>query len=359
MRLYFLDSIRGIAAFMVVLNHCFLCLPPAIAERYIVPFIKWTPLRVIMVGRAAVIIFFVLSGFALGLSLINAKDARYKTFLIRRVCRIYPPYVAAILFSVALYFIVQPQAIQAMNPWFNHHWGDGVGADIVLGHIAMLDRPQDTYLNSVVWSLAYEMRISLIFPLLFIIARLAGLPVFLGLTLGFTLLIEGALSFYHIDHAPFHNNTWLEALLTTLHFIVFFAGGLTMALYKERIAQIAANIPWYAALFLWLIAGATLTSYNDFIGGLGAVLIIGLSLGSTKVQSLLHFSPLKWLGKVSYSLYLFHLPILLAATHLFFGTMPIWQYLMPATMLSLIIAGVAYHLIEAPSIEMGKRLSRA
>jgi peptidoglycan/LPS O-acetylase OafA/YrhL len=357
MRLYFLDSIRGLAAFAVLLNHCFLALPDIIAKTYIVPIIKWTPLRVIMVGRPAVIIFFVLSGFALGLSLLNSKNATYKNFMIRRVCRIYPPYVAAILFSILIYFLVQPQIIPTLEPWFNKNWGDGAGANIVAGHILMVNRPQDASLNSVVWSLAYEMRISLLFPLLFIIAQLAGLRVFLGLTLGFTLLIEGALSYFQIYHAPFHNSGWLDGVLGTLHFIVFFAGGLVMAMHMERIGQIAAKLPWYATLFLWLIAGATLTSYNDFIGGLGAVLIIGLSLGSTRVQNLLHLAPLKWLGKVSYSLYLFHLPILLAATHLFYGKMPILVYLVPASVLSLVVAGLAYRFIEEPSINMGRALS--
>jgi peptidoglycan/LPS O-acetylase OafA/YrhL len=357
MRLYFLDSIRGLAAFAVLLHHCFLVLPDIIAKTYIVPLIKWTPLRVIMVGRPAVIIFFVLSGFALGLSLLNSKNVSYKNFMIRRVCRIYPPYLAAILFSVLAYFLVQPHIMTDLEPWIVKNWSDGAGSNIVAGHVLMINRPQDASLNGVVWSLAYEMRISLLFPLLFIIARLAGLRVFLGLTLGFTLLIEGALSYFQIDHAPFHNTGWLDGVLSTLHFVVFFAGGLVMAMHMELIGQITAKLTWYSALLLWLVAGATLTSYNDFIGGLGAVLIIGLSLGSMRVQNLLHLTPLKWLGKVSYSLYLFHLPILLAATHLFYGKVPILAYLVPASVLSLVVAWLAYRFIEEPSINMGRALS--
>ena len=357
MRLYFLDSIRGLAAFAVLLNHCFLALPDIVAKTYIVPFIKWTPLSVIMVGRPAVIIFFVLSGFALGLSLLNSKNQSYKNFMIRRVCRIYPPYIAAILFAVLIYILVQPHIIPDLEPWFNKNWGDGAGANIVAGHMLMVNRPQDASLNSVVWSLAYEMRISIIFPLLFIIAKLAGVRVFLGLALSFTVLIEGALSYFHIDHAPFHNTGWLDGVLSTLHFILFFAGGLIMAMHMERIGQVASRLPWYAALFLWLVAGATLTSYNDFIGGLGAVIIIGLVLGSTSMQNLLHVAPLKWLGKVSYSLYLFHLPIILASVHLFYEKIPIWTYLVPASLLSLVVAGLAYRFIEEPSINMGRVLS--
>ncbi len=357
MRLYFLDSIRGLAAFAVLLNHCFLALPDVIAKTYIVPFIKWTPLRVIMVGRPAVIIFFVLSGFALGLSILNSKNPNYKNFMIRRVCRIYPPYIAAILFSCIIILLVHPQVIVDLSPWFNKNWGDGAGAEVIAGHLLMINRPEDASLNSVVWSLAYEMRISLLFPLLVIVARFAGTPVFLGLTLGFTLLIEGLLSYFHMDHAPFHNTGLLEALFGTLHFIVFFAAGLVMAMHMERIGQITARFAWYTALPLWLVAGATLTSYNDFIGGLGAVIIICLSLGSSRVQGLLHLSPLKWLGKVSYSLYLFHLPIILASVHLFYGKMPVYAYLIPASVLSLIVAGIAYRYIEAPSIEMGRALT--
>ncbi len=357
MRLYFLDSIRGLAAFAVLLNHCFLALPDSIAQTYIVPYIKWTPLRVIMVGRPAVIIFFVLSGFALGLSLLNSKNSSYKSFVIRRVCRIYPPYIAALLFSVLLYFYVQPEFIADLSQWFNKNWSNGAGADIITGHALMINRPQDASLNSVVWSLAYEMRISLLFPLVFIIAHYAGLPIFFCLALGFTVLIEGLLSYFNLDHAPFHNNDWLEGVLGTMHFTVFFACGLIMAMHMDSIKWFAIKLPWYFKLMLWLVAGATLTSYNDFVGGLGAVLIIGLTLGSSPIQNLLHITPLKWLGRVSYSLYLFHLPILIAATHLFYGKMPVWAYLVPASVLSLAVAGLAYRFIEAPSIELGRKLS--
>ena len=357
MRVHALDSIRGLAAFIVVLNHCFLMLPDAVARTWIVPVIKWTPLRVIMVGRAAVIIFFVLSGLALGLSLIRARTD-YASFLVRRICRIYPAYVVAILFAAALLVLAQPQPIEALTPWFNKNWADGAGAGVVSAHLLMLNRPSDASLDSVVWSLAYEMRISMLFPLLLAAALRIGSWRFAAVSIAVMLAVELALRMLGIESGAYHNANLIEAVLTTAHYLPFFAAGLLMALHHEALKSGFARLGKTASLALWLVAGACITQYSDFIGGVGAVLIIGLVLASPMIEAWLNTRLLAWLGKISYSLYLFHLPILLFATHQFYGELPIVAYMVPAVLVSLLVADLAYRSIEAPFIEIGRTLTR-
>lgn len=358
MRLYSLDGIRGLAAFVVVLNHCFLALPEAVGKQYIVPFIKWTPLRVIMVGRAAVIIFFVLSGLALGLSLLREKQPSYWHFVLRRICRIFPTLIAAILFSATLYHLAQPQPIESLNAWFNHNWADGAGLDVVLAHMALVNRPQDVSLDSVILSLAYEMRISLLIPPLLLLALAVGARMFAVLTLTLTIVTEIWLNYFGIESGAYHNTDIVGTILGTVHYVPLFALGLMIAIHLERFTAFFPRLPWYVTAGLWLFVGASLTQYSDFICGAGAVLIIGLTLGSERCQRWLRGPIVAWLGRVSYSLYLFHLPILLFAVHRFHGKAPIAAYMIPAVILSLLVAHVAYNRIEEPSIEWGRWLTR-
>ena len=358
MRLYSLDGIRGLAAFIVVLNHCFLALPDAVAATYIVPLIKWTPLRVIMVGRAAVIIFFVLSGLALGLSLLRGTQPSYWKFVVRRICRIYPSLIAAILFSATLYHLAQPHPIDSLTLWFNHNWSEGAGLDVVLAHIALINRPQDVSLDTVIWSLAYEMRISLIIPALLMLALGVGARMFMVLMLTLAVAVEVWLRFFGIESGAYHNIDIVSAVLATLHYVPFFGFGLLIAVHLARFKAFFAGLPLLANVPLWLFAGATLTQYSDYICGTGAVVIIGLVLSSPRIGAFLETPVIGWLGRVSYSLYLFHLPILLFAVHRFHGELPAGVYLAAAVFVSLVVAEIAYRLIEAPSMEWGRVLTR-
>ena len=55
-----------------------------------------TALGIFYAGDAAVILFFTLSGFVLALPFLSYRQPTYSDFVIRRVCRIYFPYAAAL-----------------------------------------------------------------------------------------------------------------------------------------------------------------------------------------------------------------------------------------------------------------------
>src|SRR5688572_30321030 len=98
-RLTSLDGLRGIAALAVVFNHIFLVIAPGQAPWWM----DYTPLYYFFAGRKAVILFFILSGFVLALPYIHGTPPRYREYLIRRFCRIYLPFAAAICLSALLY----------------------------------------------------------------------------------------------------------------------------------------------------------------------------------------------------------------------------------------------------------------
>jgi len=148
-----LDSVRGIAAFVVLLHHLWMVILPDQntfpLSGYPIPgggalatmafWISVTPLRLLFCGHSAGCVFFVLSGFALMKALENPQQRQYTTFITRRFFRIYPPFAVAILLAAARSCLFQPQPLPtshwpALN-WVNAYWTTPVTVPMILGHL--------------------------------------------------------------------------------------------------------------------------------------------------------------------------------------------------------------------------------
>src|SRR5580658_3232655 len=175
-----LDSVRGVAAFVVLLHHLWETVLPDQNtfplqgfsgfghDRFedIAFWISVTPLRLLFSGHAAVGVFFVLSGFALMKSLGGPRRQRYLPFVVRRIFRIYPPFALVILVAALACWLIRPEAIPGRD-WINEFWRMPVTLGLVLGHLGMIATAgYFNNLNSSMWTLVHEMRISLVFPLL-------------------------------------------------------------------------------------------------------------------------------------------------------------------------------------------------
>jgi len=91
---------------------------------------------------------------------------------------------------------------------------------------------------------------------------------------------------------------------------------------------------------------------------IASVLIVAFLLGNRHAASALETPVPAWLGRVSYSLYLIHLPILTAAIHGLGPVLPLWAIMAIAVPTALIAAELFYRAVEAPSMRLGKRLTR-
>src|SRR5260370_27650821 len=87
-RFYGLDSLRGVAALTFVFHHFSRICSPSVVH-----FIDRTPLRLLAAGHQAVSLFFLLSGFVLTLPYKKNGRLNYGPFLLKRICRIYLPYL--------------------------------------------------------------------------------------------------------------------------------------------------------------------------------------------------------------------------------------------------------------------------
>ncbi len=364
-----LDALRGIAALLVVTFHCAQVSSgfaargsPFSPASWLDPWawLKFTPLRLLVSsGPPAVVLFFALSGFVLSLPFLRARrQPGYAEFAVKRICRIYPPFAFAILVSAALYALVQPAPIPELSAWFNEVlWTRPLSADYVFRNLAMTGLHGDMTLDLVMWSLVHELRISLIFPVLFVLTRRWPAATF-AITLLAGLACTAAL-------AGTEASSLMTSLIDTGRFVVLFVAGILIAGHLDAVRVAVARLPSRAAPALWLLGicllmapGPSVFAYYNFVWGLGAALLLVLVVGYPRADRMLSAVPLVWLGKISYSLYLIHVPLLIAAVHVAYGRLPLGVIIAAVIPASLLCAELMHRFVELPSIRLGRILSR-
>ena len=110
--LEFLDGIRGLSAFYVLLHHAYLMLLDAgVGAGGGLAGLLMSGLRPLAFGRYAVDMFIVLSGYCLMLPMVrgaNGMKGGFKGYIRRRARRILPPYYAALTISLLVILLVHP-----------------------------------------------------------------------------------------------------------------------------------------------------------------------------------------------------------------------------------------------------------
>ena len=348
-----LDSLRGFAALAVVINHSLNLFPlfggpGASVSPEEAAFLR-SPLALLWDGRGAVAVFFVLSGFVLALPWIRGQPIGYAAFAVRRVCRIYLPYVVAIALTMALSTALAPLRPSNVSVWFDRgNWTDPVSGAAILSHLLMLG-DYNTFDNAV-WSLDHEMRISLVFPLLvWPIWRFGGWSA--------AVLAVGL---YGGAGVITHFLGWRGVsgeVAATVRYAAFFVLGAGLACYADKLS--ALRVPFLAPVTL--VAGLLLlwvTREPAVMAAGSALLILAILLPSGIRGALSRPWPVA-LGRISYSLYLIHLLVILSSVHLLYEILPLPVIAGGAFVVSLLAAWLFHRWVEAPSNRLGRRLTGA
>jgi peptidoglycan/LPS O-acetylase OafA/YrhL len=354
-RLHALDAVRGVAALLVVIAHCHSALPELLQQEL---GLREGWARLLVLGRPAVILFFVLSGLVLSLSMAGNPRRSYRHFVIQRIFRIYVPFAVSILMAAAAYQLIQPAPVPALSTWFNTFvWSQPPTPALVLGHLAMTGHPAEVSLNNAMWSLVVEMRLSLVFPILFALLwtrrGLAG-PIAVALTLLGIMIprITG------LEVEPYFNTTDWEAVLLSVYFLPFFLIGMVIAQRRAQVIGLLRQIGTGGRAAAWLLALMLMSLEQDALNGAGAALVLLLALASPGMARLLSQPAPQWLGRISYSLYLSHLLVLGALLHLFHGVVPLPWLLAAVVPVSLLVAHLGHAWVEVPSLAAGRWLTR-
>jgi peptidoglycan/LPS O-acetylase OafA/YrhL len=384
-RIAALDSVRGIAAFIVVIHHCFLT--RAVYSNFF--FTQWktpadslaswiflfTPARIVWAGYEAVTLFYVLSGLVLALPWVEERPPEYRMYAIRRMCRLYIPYVVGIVLAGVLNIVLLQHAyVNGASQWVNSMtWTNPVTPFVMFDHFAIIGH--HATINGVTHTLIWEIRVSLLFPLIImpimrwglrgalgVLACLVGVIVGLQLiygdlsTLGNLLLSAKGQSLPH---------KLVIELQWTAYYACFFVFGSVLAARLREIRQFFSRAGSWLG-FVLLGAGllvfqghwSQLHAVQEFMVAVGSVLILGAALAPGSVERLLLMRFPRYLGRLSFSLYLVHVPVILSLTILTHGALSLPLLILIVVPVSIVLADIFDRLVTAPSANLGHRLTR-
>lgn len=353
-----MDGLRGIAALVVVACHVMSTLPGignavngdraaelTAAESWAV----FSPLHVLWNGTPAVHVFFVLSGFVLVLPFTRPGAAKsWAQYYAKRFFRLYLPAWASLAVAVALILMIPRTASPLQSPWADMYVIDPSVGQVLKDGLLMLSA---STINTPLWSLKWEVAFSLLLPAyVFLALRWRRLW---HVKIGAALLLSVVGGVQDVD--------WLT-------YLPIFAIGAVLGAERERISALTRSWPrfvWFfvaaAGLFL---ANAEWISREQPVPGVeavvtvGALLIVLLFVSCGSAKKLGDTAVAQWLGRVSFSLYLVHLPIILAGVTLL-RSVSLPLALAVSVAASFGIAELFFRYVEQPAHRLSTAAGRA
>jgi peptidoglycan/LPS O-acetylase OafA/YrhL len=321
------DGLRGIAVAWIVLFH-FMVLRGA-ADPW-AAMLGSLPVAGPLLGQGAfaVDLFFLLSGFLLTLPwLLRARDRRpapnTKAFYLRRVRRIVPAYAV----NVACLFLVVMPLLHGVAYWradLYVYLLNAVAHALFVHNLSPLTSGS-MGANGALWTLAVEAQVYVLLPLLApFVARApwrslaAGLALALGWQAaarhGMDSLVRGVMD-AGAQWSEEDVRRWL--LMQWPAYAGHFAlGGALARLWIARRVPVGAATPLAVAGVAIVAIAASLSSDEASriaaLAGLATLVTAAACAGpAALVSRMLASGPLAFLGRISYSAYLWHLPLLL------------------------------------------------
>jgi peptidoglycan/LPS O-acetylase OafA/YrhL len=296
-----LDGLRGIAILMVILWHY---------VAFTQPFFP---------GWAGVDLFFVLSGYLITWKLMAAKGQPhyFSRFYRNRALRILPLYYILVLgFFLAVSLFVKEKSLPTLDIYI-HHWKSFLIFTQNWTFI-FFGRPRDPSLTPL-WSLAVEEQFYLVWPLIILLTpdstfRLKVFPFLLLLV----LLVRTAC---YLSAPPSGESAYYN---TFFRMDGFLTGSLLFQLHNARIKIAGYWIKWsicilFAISVLCCLLIKNVIPYNPFFATAGytvlallfaCLLHLAVQPGYHAFAVFLTGKFLRFCGRISYCLYLVHVPIL-------------------------------------------------
>ncbi|MGZ2456385.1 acyltransferase family protein [Rhizobium sp. IY2] len=315
-----LDGLRGVAALLVVGAHI----------GFIFPI---TAPHLVSMGDEAVGLFFALSGFLMA-HLYGSRPVTRENvldFLVSRFARIYPVYLAAVVLVAMLSSVQNLDFVQPIAG----------GADFVR-HVFLLGS------SGVFWSIPPEIQFYLLFPVLWLC--LAQPQRYSGMIVGLTVVVV-------VDGLVELPGPGILLVSKLPYFLFGALAGMTHSYWSSWIPSTLTGI---STLFLL----AVFFTYRHIFPGfspefwslqsaVAAAVIVGLVARQPPIAAdVLAAAPVRFLGKISFSLYLFHVPIMFLARLTFDASVPEPALIVATLFVAVAGAWFIHETIEAP----GRRL---
>jgi len=352
-----LDGLRGIAILMVIAFHYF----------SFVPFFSF--------GWAGVDLFFVLSGYLITGRLLATMDRPdyFTTFYRNRILRIFPLYFAIlILFYLAIRLATKPST-QSLLAYYFLHWRSYFLFTVNWTFIKY-GVPGESYLTHF-WSLSIEEQFYLIWPFFIYCLRKAKHRIGIFAVLFLVVLAARCICFLYYSQPDnlvfYYDNTFfrmdslvLGALLSQLHrrnkplppelfSALFFASGAVLITYSLLIAPPEPWRPFFETIGYSIIAIFA-----------GCLIHLSVAYPQNFLSKLFGNKVLRFVGRISYGLYLIHFLIL----QVFFSRLHHWYTnrfsgagIAPALfssliclMITFILSCLSFYCFESPFLQLKK-----
>ena len=352
-----IDSLRALAVLAVIIYHVDVNYLPG--------------------GFLGVDLFFVLSGYLISSLIIKeykkTGSLNLYNFYIRRARRLLP----AVYFMITVVLVVMVMFngvllkkshldaifgyIYSSNWWYIFHkldYFDSFGSQSPFKHL---------------WSLAIEEQFYMIFPLLFLLInrKKKDKDGFYKLNRNFLYVILGVILVSLIAHIILFdiNNISRIYFGTDTRAFSLLVGAVGAILYpmdklNTKITP-QENLVYSVVSLISIVALITImiytSEYNTWMyrGGfllvaiLGIIIIISSGKQHTVMAKLLSFKPVVFIGKISYSLYLWHFPVLVLTTPVSEIGKPNIFFVVLRVILTFILAIISYALVETPIRKLG------
>lgn len=327
-----LDGVRGIAALMIMFFHF---MPAYDKAAHPVLFMIR---KLAVAGQTGVVLFFVLSGFLITRILLQQKlkQGYFKQFYLKRALRIFPLYY---LFLLICFFIL-PLLNNAVLPPFSQTWY----YYFYLQNIAMtFDWKLATMPH--LWSLAVEEHFYLFWPVVVYFCPdkvlkyiIAGWVVF-ALLCRVYLIANGTGTFYFT--LTNFDSLALGAFLALNEKYHYYSAGAMIKLAVITLIPLCIIWPFVSGL------GNDYVQYfkTPVISLLYMALIGFLVQRQTLIGSFFSTKALRYTGKISYGLYVFH-PLCFGFVGLFVSTNNFWASFITCFLLAYLVASLSYYGFE-------------
>ena len=349
------DALRGFAAFAVLFHHATLLPTTEAAMPNLVPACL---LPFSTAGSLGVEVFFVLSGFVIAHSLSDSSLTvrELGRFMVRRQCRLDPPYWTVLLIMLA------EGMLRARIPWLHSEPLPSfttVAANLLylqqlLGVPSML---------GVAWTLCLEIQFYLFFLVLLRIGRPATprlIPGRLGGAIVHLVFSTGILSLFLAQ--------WPGGYQWFGRYWFYFVGGV-LAYWTFQGLMSRGWLLTFLGCYLATLLGALIApmSHGGYLAqealplplslGLATAILLWWSGETGRIYTWSGGRVMQFLGRISYSLYLTHFLVcsaVLRLGHCLTGTNPLGGlcWIILAMAMSLITAQVFYQFVERPSIRL-------
>lgn len=315
-------------------------------------------------GWVGVLLFFVLSGFLLTTS--NGHMAFNKkalgVFWARRFLRIYPAVWLQLIILSSLLGVLHGLNVPAnTGQWLSN-------ITLFVNLPPYLPYP----VNAVWWTLPIELSFYLIFPLLLLFAKRHSFLTLLITAMVITLAWRIAVMWYFREEPGYGPvQPYLDLLPGCLAIFVMGMYAAHQSMHLSAIQQklvITLSLAALGTLMYWLTSNAShywnghwMLAIWNFSVSIVLATIVWVTGKNPEIRKTMLSGKLPvFFGEVSFGIYLWHFPVLLA----FHQWTSSWQnnpwislLILPGILLpTLILASISYYCIERPAMRLGKRL---